>query len=374
MVGSGPRDPKGQNQIKSVRAYLPYLSVSKIRNAVRFKQDLKRRPIKTSSFPPLIHIQTSGFCNTHCQLCPVGLDIEGAKRGFMDMAVYRKIIDQVKPYALRLNFGDWCEPTMHPEFFEMLAIARARRIATAMSTNLHKFQNEKHIGKLVTDGPTWNINISLHGVSQETYAAYQPGRDYDATLEKIRMMIRIRKETGKTRPTLALVFAITKKNQHEIALMKQLASELGVACSMYTASINARFYDDHQEIHQLVDTWAQDAFWDQFDNFDFVNKTRIESFYDAIREDGGINTEKLEQQKLTGRYFCDEPWRSMTVNWNGTVCLCCSDYSKHSMGDIRENPLPKIWNSQPYQEVRSYFHHKCNNLASGHPCVHCIPY
>jgi len=292
----------------------------------------------------------------------------------MDMAVYRKVVDQIKPYALRINFGDWCEPTMHPEFFEMLAIARANRIATSMSTNLHIFKKEKHIRRLAVEGPTWNINLSLHGVSQETYAAYQPGRDFNTSIDKVKTLIRIRQETGKTRPTLSLVFAITKKNQHEIPAMKQLASELGVACRMYTASINARFYDSHQEIHELVDTWAQDDGWEQFDNFDFVNKTRIEAFYRSVREGGGIDAEKLEEQKLTGRNFCDEPWRSVTVNWNGTVCLCCSDYSKHSMGDIRESPLPEIWNSQSYQEVRSYFLHKCKDLAAGHPCVHCIPY
>jgi MoaA/NifB/PqqE/SkfB family radical SAM enzyme len=358
----------------SVRALLPYLTIGRFKNAVRFRRDLKKRPLATSSFPPLIHIQPSGFCNTHCQLCPVGLDVEGPGRGFMHGDVFRKVIEQVRPYVLRINFGDWGEPLTHPHLFDMLAIARDNRIATSMSTNLHKLRTEKHLRRLATEGPTWHINLSLHGVSQETYEAYQPGRDYHTTIGKIRTLIRIRKKLGITQPTLALVFVITKKNQHEIPAMKQMAADLGVACRMYTGSINARLYEDQREILELVDTWAQDSGWEQFDNFDYVNKIRIEAFYKAVRESGGVDAESLEQQKLTGRHFCDEPWRSMTVNWNGTVCLCCSDYTKYHMGDVQKTPLPDIWNGPQYQDVRAYFHHKRDEMPAGHPCVHCIPY
>lgn len=292
----------------------------------------------------------------------------------MDLSLYKRIVDQIKSCALRINFGDWGEPTMNPDIFAMFAYALENRIATSASTNLHVFKTEEQIRNLAVEGPTWNLNISLHGASQETYASYQPGRDFHDTIDKVKTLKRILKEEGKTRPTMALVFAITKKNQHEIPAMKQLARELGGTCRMYTASINVRFYDDSRQISQLIDTWMQDTGWDQFDNFDFVNKTRIEAFHRAIRENSGVDLEKLEQQKLTGRYFCDDPWRSLTVNWDGTVSLCCVDYTKHRMGDTREGSLPDIWNNRQYQDVRAYLLQKIDDLPDGCPCVHCVRY
>jgi len=278
------------------------------------------------------------------------------------------------PYALRVTFGDWGDPLLHPEITAMFAYARDNRIATSASTNLHALKTEDDIRNLAENGPTWELMLSLHGGSQETYEIYQPGKNFAETMEKIKTLVRIRKELNKSRPELNLVFAISKKNQHEIPEMKRLARELGARCRMYTASVNVRLYRDPQETRKLVETWAQDAGWDQFDNYDFVNKRRITDFYSAIRNNEKVDDRSLEQQKLTGRHFCDEPWRSLTVNWNGTICLCCTDYSKYCMGDIREQSLLTIWNNQEYMKVRSYFLRERDRLPVGHPCAHCLPY
>lgn len=66
---------------------------------------------------------------------------------------------------------------------------------------------------------------------------------------------------------------------------------------------------------------------------------------------------------------CDRAFRTMTILWNGKVCLCCMDSDgKYIMGDVSRNTLDEVWNNREYQELR-LLHGISRNLYE--PCRIC---
>ncbi len=66
---------------------------------------------------------------------------------------------------------------------------------------------------------------------------------------------------------------------------------------------------------------------------------------------------------------CTNPFREVTVCWNGNVNICCMDWS-HEMvlGNIKENTLEEIWNNEKFEAARTALQNKDRNFD---PCSKC---
>jgi len=362
-----------QKAIRNLPHVTNYLTSKKVLNYLKYRRDLGKRSIITSSFPPGITFQSSGYCNSNCRLCPVGLGIKGPQKGFLEIEKFRKVIDEANDYLVTVDFADWGEPFLNPSVFGMIRYAEEKRIITHASTNLHQFNNENDLEKLLDCGLSFLI-VSLHGVSQETYETYQPDKNFEATVEKIKTLISLKKQLKRKTPVINLAFAITKKNKHEIEKMRYFAKEMEVDSSIYTASLNLRFYQaDPAKAIKLVEDWAQDDELEPCHNTKF-GKYKINELYAAILKEKQVCFDKLDKHELTTRCFCYDPWESLTVNWNGTVSLCCTDYSKFLMGDTNQESIMTIWNNKRYQAVRQFLAKELVDNAFHFPCEKCIRY
>lgn len=64
---------------------------------------------------------------------------------------------------------------------------------------------------------------------------------------------------------------------------------------------------------------------------------------------------QLAETRPMHRICCPEGLISLDIDYNGKVLLCCHQYRAEDgpvFGDLRENSLKEIWNSQKYQSVR----------------------
>lgn len=353
-----------------------YLSLKKLVNYAKYRNDLRGRPATTTSFPPEITFQASAYCNSNCQLCPVGVKMDGPPKGFMQFDTFKKVVDEGKNYLIRIIFADWGEPLLNKDIFDMIRYAEGRMIMTSLSTNLHAVKNEDDLKRIVNSGLSF-ITISLHGVSQESYEAYQPGKDFKMTVDKIESLIKVKKSLRRAKPFINIIFAITKKNQHEVREMLQFAKDMGIDSIIYTASLNLRFYlGDPPKMEEMINEWAQIEPLSLPDNAIYhklgYHKLGAVPLYRAVL-DGKVSFEELDRLKLTGRHVCLDPWRSLVVNWDGTVSLCCVDYRKYIVGNIHEESIMGIWNNKNYQAVRNYLK-KADAEDSGIPCKRCIVY
>jgi len=359
--------------------YLDYLTISKVVNLVKYLWDLRARSIVTSSFPPHLSFQPSAYCNSNCRLCPVGLGIKGYQKGFMSFETFKKVIDYAKKYLIKVSFADWGEPFLNPNVFRMIKYAKEQKIMTAASTNLHCFENTDDFRRLINSGLS-ELIISLHGASQKTYEAYQPGKNFNETIEKIKLINELKKELGSFKPVISLAFAVTKKNQHEVRLFESLAKKLGCNIEIYPASINIRFYmHDVAKLTTIIDEWAPDvALLEKWSPRARRGKPDVIRFYETLMElrkmTGKITLELLEASRITAKYTCFDPWQSMVINWDGTVSLCCVDFYKYSMGDIHKENVVNIWNNDKYKNVRKFLRGEIEAGDVDFPCKYCVKY
>jgi MoaA/NifB/PqqE/SkfB family radical SAM enzyme len=359
--------------IRFVPLVVPYLTPWKILNYLKFKNDLRRLSITTSSFPPGITFQASSYCNSTCRLCPVGLGIYGPKKGFLQFDVFKKVVEETKKYLVTIDFADWGEPFLNPNIFRMIKFAESQRIVTHASTNLHCFRNEKDLEKLLNCGLSLLI-VSMHGATQKTYEAYQPGKSFDLTYEKLRTLVRLKKSRNSRKPEMTLAFAINRKNEHEIEKMQMLSDSLGLESLVYTASLNLRFHlEDSTSLRVLIEEWSQRRGFERCNNSLF-NKERIQDLYSIVQNEFPVSLDKLDRACLTSKYYCTDPWQSLVVNWDGTVSLCCTDYNKYQIGDVRNQSILNIWNCQKYIEVRKFLlGKKCDENLNFY-CRSCLRY
>jgi MoaA/NifB/PqqE/SkfB family radical SAM enzyme len=73
---------------------------------------------------------------------------------------------------------------------------------------------------------------------------------------------------------------------------------------------------------------------------------------------------------LVQRMPCSDLWYKMSVHWNGIVSICCYDWNfKSIFGDLRENSVKTIWNSDLINQFRHF--HKNTQLDKMPLCSHC---
>ena len=78
---------------------------------------------------------------------------------------------------------------------------------------------------------------------------------------------------------------------------------------------------------------------------------------------GGDNSD------LTPMTKCSEVYSKLSVNWDGTVSACCRDWdAKMIVGDLHEQTLQEIWNSDKLKQVRETL------SRTNKPCSSCYIY
>ena len=63
--------------------------------------------------------------------------------------------------------------------------------------------------------------------------------------------------------------------------------------------------------------------------------------------------------------MCILPWIHMHPWPNGKTMLCCDSPWEHNIGDLRENSLQEVWNSERMREIRL-------NMLNGKKCKECV--
>lgn len=270
-----------------------------------------RRTLWLPYAPLKLHLEPTSHCNLRCVMCPQSL---GATQGngYMDMDLYRKIIDEARRFVLEINLFFRGEPLLHPKIVEMVRIAEGAGIAVHLNTNATLLRG-KVIDELLDAGLS-KLTVSFDGGEKETYERMRRGAKFERTLENTRAFLRAKAARGSSRP--------------------------------YTAIQVIRFFDPSlpgptlpQEFVQLFDGLPVDEF-------------------DPIWAHGWAGT-MLDSKDFRAApyghnfYPCNWLWKSLAVCWDGRVATCCGDFGPAEVfGDLREQSLLDVWNGEQMVRIR----------------------
>ncbi len=288
--------------------------------------------------PHLFSIETTNNCNMTCVMCPRTTEMT-RKIENMRPEIFERVAEQITPHAPGL-FKEWTgfvenelgihqrnagensfyffissqavtmhgfgEPLFDPLLNERVAILTDKSIPSYFSCNPSNININK-IDKLFKAGLKY-IKFSIDSISDDKMKEVR-GRqaDFSGAMKKILQVLDI-KEKGRYPATI-------------------------VACMIKMDK------DQDPEAEEFIRTWkGKDvyAYIKSLDNQWYVNdpdRDKAQSHYES--------------------QYCEFAWTSMSVMVDGSVVPCTQDFNcEMKMGNVMEQSLEEIWNSDKYKEFR----------------------
>lgn len=173
-------------------------------------------------------LEINSACNLRCPTCTKGnMDGYDHQTGWMEMDLMEKILDKIKsenPDAIVFTYGN-SEPFLHPKLPECIVAIKRRGLHPEMSTNMNHLQR---VEETLEAGPELII-ISLSGWTQEVYEKGHAGGKIDKVKKNMETLAHANNARPLERRVKILVnYHVYKDNQHEIPLMNEYATNLGI--------------------------------------------------------------------------------------------------------------------------------------------------
>ena len=236
-------------------------------------------------------------------------------------------MDQSKDTLTYMHLYFQGEPFLHPKFLDMIRYANGSGVFTATSTNAH-YINEKNVDQIIDSGLKQMI-VSMDGLSQEVYEDYRIGGSLEKVQKGLILLLRRKKERGKTFPRIILQFLVTGKNEHQIPDLKKWADKIGVD-ELQLKSTQIYGFESGSEL---------------------IPKNQDYSRYVP----NGNGTWKLKKEIQNK---CWRMWQGAVLTWDGRMLPCCFDKDgQHVMGKIQDNSMKDIWRNASYNTFRKQLLH-----------------
>jgi len=314
---------------------MEYTLGQKIKGRLRYYSLLYRE--KVTRKPSHVLLETTNRCNLNCPFCLVGQqnvlvqthgntshDLMVRPMGMMSWDTFELAKKQLKEfgiYNVYLHFQG--EPLLHRDLAKMSKSLKDEGFRVMMFTNGLLF-NEHNIAPMVESGIDL-IRFSVDGATQDIYKQNRVGGQFEVVYENMKKLV---KATKGTRTRVEWQFIPMRNNEHEVPKAEQMAKEIGIP-----------------------------FFWKP---------------YRVTDEERAPQQSQYRCTLL--KKPCTDIYHQLGIYWNGNVVPCCYDNDGHEvMGNVHEQTLSTIWDSDRYTKFRKQVDNYQNNPnAEPELCTSCL--
>lgn len=292
--------------------------------------------------PLILLVEPTNLCNFKCSFCPTSdeelLKQVGRPKGSMPLSLFKKIVDDCK--AFKKSDGSPGingfyphkdgEPLLHKDIIEMIRYAKEAQIAQEIRLITNGvFLNPDMNQKLIDAGLDW-IRISINGVTDEKYSELCRAKvDFRKLVENIADLFS-RRKTGT--PFMIAKMININRTEEEKKIFRETFLPICDVCSL-------------EEVGGWSTTFGRD-------------------FAMGIKNDACNGNVRKE------RAVCPLPFYSMSINFTGSVGICCYDWAQQTLvGDVNKESLSEIWNGEKiYQFRKMHLNHQRNRNPACKGC------
>ena len=309
------------NTLRFISAFTFKRGFNLLKNEASYYLSLLSDKPRMAGLPWAISIEPTTSCNLRCPECPSGLRQFTRPTGYMTLASFKQIIDQLSSHLIYLILYFQGEPMLNKQFIEMVRYAKQKRIYLATSTNGHFLDDA--FAKIIVEAGLDRLIISMDGMDQATYEQYRVGGNLATVQQGISNILRWKKELRAHHPFIELQFLVLGTNEHQLADIKQYARSLKVdKLNLKSAQL---YYNKDNSLLTSFSAYS-----------------RYESTTDG--------TLKI-RSSLPDR--CHRMWHSPVITWDGKILPCCFDKDAgYILGDMLTDSFDKIWTNPAYKEFR----------------------
>ncbi len=319
------------------------------KNSKKNIEELESGKIVLQSYPRRLVFELTNACNLNCIMC--GRNAADFKPTVFDMDVFRSF-EPLMDIVEEVTLMGWGEPTIHPNFIEMLQIINKHSARKYFCTN---GMNLKKIKDAIFDYNVDVFAVSLDGATDETNGRIRRGSKIDVIKDDLKEIVSIKKERGLRYPWINFVFCAMRSNLHELPDLVRLAADIGI--------------EEVKVVYLTVfgNDLMNESLWGH-------ESEVSEVFDEAVRvgEELGII---LKLPHISGKdeagnklhKDCFVAWRDFFLGSDGYVRPCMStpiqffQYQK----DIN---FMELWNAPQYQRYREFVN---NHDKMDLPCKRC---
>ena len=300
--------------------------MASLKNVIRYRPFLRRwvtAYMIDFAFPAVLGIDPTTRCNLHCSFC--GPQRSGLPDGMLSMELFNRIIEESLRYGRRqmLILHNSGEPLLNPDIYEMISIAKQRRIARVVqfSTNGVNLNQEK-AGRLIRSGLD-GLVISVDAATREEYAELKGADCLEKVIENARILMGEKQRLKSPTP--------------------------------YVSAKMVRRKGKEESFRKFLEFWRP-----------IVDKVALTSFTNW----GGMVADEGTESVSRERFACHFLWYYPVIQWDGAVYCCCAcTHPSAVIGNVNEKPLAEIWQDEPLAELRRLHLEKRYDQAQ--PCRAC---
>ena len=300
------------------------------KKAINYLKTSINRDLKTPyvwGYPHILQINPFLGCNLRCPKCPAHQKYDRLKYGELSFDLFKKFLDEVGEYVLHLNFWCWGEPFLNKNLPEMIEYAKSKKMIIRTSTNGNLLDDMGYNKRILLSGLD-ELIIALDGTTEETYLTYRKGGNFHRIIKGVEDIVKLKKQLKIEKPIINLRMVVTRYNEHEIPMMKELAERLGVDILAFkTVSPN------------------QDG---KTPDYNLIPKDKK---YHCYAYDPETNA-KIEPEE----WYCYFPWFEATLFNDGTVVPCEYDnQAEVPFGNIKNQSFKEIWFGEKANQFRKQY-------------------
>ena len=261
-------------------------------------------------------------------------------KGYMPDDVVEALAENIKRFNISgVRFIRWGEPTMHPKYIEIMSKMKRAGALIHLNTN-GSLLDERQIIELMNIHLD-SIKFSFQGADEGTYNEMREGGDYLRLLSIIKKFHEIRGD--RDYPYIQISTTLTAESEEQVENFK---NDIKDYCDYYNVG--------HTKLNHL--------------NVEAMKVSDKEK--DKIRQ-----LQKRETIVQKYRKVCNEAFDKLSVNWNGDVTLCCTDYDNFMIvGNILDNDIKQIFNSNAAKNYREVIlKHQYSKIKCCSDCYETVP-
>lgn len=264
----------------------------------------------------IIRLEASSMCQLRCPCCPTGVRStknEEVGWGCLRFENFKEFVRK-NTKIKRIELSNWGEIFLNPDLKKIISYAFKKNIHLTAGNGVNLNNLSESMIKHLVRCEFRQLNVSIDGASDETYAKYRKGGNFNRVIDNIKLINKYKKSYKSKFPKLHWQFIVFGHNEHELPKAKKMAKQLGM---------------------------------------DFKSKMNWEPSYSRTKNKEFVHKEtslKVKSQKgKTPIYLkpCNQLWISPQINWDGKLLGCCSN-RRVSFGNVFEKGLDACLNSEDY--------------------------
>jgi len=287
-----------------------------------------KKVISDRKKPFFVQIEPTTTCNLGCVWC-VHSKVSTDNFKKMTFERFKHIIDQY-PFISVLKFSGIGEFFTNSDFTKMIEYLKTKKVMYSCFTSNFTVMSEKNIETLANS----NINtvfVSIDGSTKETFANIRKGANLDLIIDNMKKF-----QAAKRKKTKIIVRAVmSNQNKHELIGIVDLCQDLGIKQLHFQ-----RLYGNEEL--QLTTQEYEDY------------KIILTKYATKLR----LKFSSFGKKPV---YKCLRALGVTMITVEGNVLPCSiitqrDDYfefqKKNNLGNIYENSIEEIWNSEKYKNFR----------------------